>query len=271
MFTRKSLVPALAAVVTLLLLPATSAAEDGVKKGVSVNDVAGVDEALGDVGASWFYDWSVDEQGVTPPEGTEFVPMIWGAESVNQQDLDEAKASGSTLLAFNEPDMTEQANLTVEQALDLWPQLQDTGMRLSAPGVATGADLEGGWLDRFMRGADERGYRVDFIPLHWYGADFSPEATEQLRGYVEAVHERYRKPVWLTEYALIDFSGGTPRYPGEQEQADFVRSSTAMLEGLPFVERYSWFTLSTETSPTGLYDGAQPNTSGTAYRDAAAR
>lgn len=271
MSARKSLLPALAAVVALLLVPAASAAEDAGKKGVSVNNVAGVDEALGDVGVSWFYDWSVDQQGVAPPEGTEFVPMIWGADSVNQQDLDAAKASGSTLLAFNEPDMGEQANLTVEQALDLWPQLQDTGMRLSAPGVATGADLEGGWLDRFMRGAAERGYRVDFIPLHWYGADFSPEATEHLRGYVQAVHDRYQKPVWLTEYALIDFSGGAPRYPSEQEQADFVRNSTEMLEGLPFVERYSWFTLSTETSPTGLYDGTRPNTSGTAYRDAAAR
>ncbi|MGW0893317.1 glycoside hydrolase family protein [Saccharopolyspora sp. NPDC002578] len=268
MFTRKSLLPALAAVVTLLLVPATSAAEDAAKKGVSVNDVAGVDEALGDVGVSWFYDWSADDQDVPAPEGTEFVPMIWGADEVNQQSLDAAKASGSTLLAFNEPDMAEQADMTVEQALDLWPQLQETGMRLSAPGVATGADLDGGWLDRFMQGAAERGLQVDFIPLHWYGADFSPEATEHLRSYVQAVHDRYGKPVWLTEYALIDFSGGQPRYPSEQEQADFVRNSTEMLEGLPFVERYSWFTLSTETSPTGLYDGTAPNLTGTTYRDA---
>lgn len=32
------------------------------------------------------------------------------------------------------------------------------------------------------------------------------------------------------------------------------------------MERYSWFTLSTETSPTGLYDGGRPNLSGTTYR-----
>lgn len=245
----------------------TAAAEDSGKKGVSANDVSGVDEALGDAGASWFYDWSADEQGIAPPQGTEFVPTIWGADSVNQQELDAAKGSGSTLLSFNEPDMAGQADMSVEQALDLWPQLQETGLRLGAPAVATGADREDGWLDRFMQGAAERGYRVDFIPLHWYGADFSPAATEQLRSYVQAVQDRYRKPVWLTEYALIDFSGAAPRYPSQQQQTDFVRNSTAMLEELPFVERYAWFTLSTGTSPTGLYDGTRPNQTGTAYRE----
>ncbi|MEU6130640.1 glycoside hydrolase family protein [Saccharopolyspora sp. NPDC047091] len=267
-FTRRTWWTALAATAALLLAPATAGADESGGKGVSVNPGDGVDQALRDVGADWYYGWAADPQGVTAPDGVEFVPMIWGADSVNQQDLEAAKQSGSTLLTFNEPDFDEQAGMSVEQALDLWPQLEETGMRLSAPAVATGADQDGGWLDRFLRGADERGLRVDFIPLHWYGGDFSPQATDQLRDYVQAVHDRYGKPVWVTEYALIDFAGDTPRYPDAQQQADFVRDSAAMLDGLPFVERYAWFTLSTGTSPTGLYDGAQPNASGTAYRDA---
>ncbi|MEK8169390.1 hypothetical protein NKH77_05085 [Streptomyces sp. M19] len=47
-----------------------------------------------------------------------------------------------------------------------------------------------------------------------------------------------------------------------------MTSSTSMLESLDFVERYSWFTLSTGTAPTGLYDGTNANASGAAYRDA---
>ncbi|MEU6037783.1 hypothetical protein ABZ801_20475 [Actinomadura sp. NPDC047616] len=39
-----------------------------------------------------------------------------------------------------------------------------------------------------------------------------------------------------------------------------------MLDGLPFVERSAWFTLSTRTSPTGLYSDATANVSGAAYR-----
>jgi hypothetical protein len=30
----------------------------------------------------------------------------------------------------------------------------------------------------------------------------------QLQGYPQAVYNRYHKPIWLTEYALIDFSSG---------------------------------------------------------------
>lgn len=261
---RRTLLIALAALPALLLAPASSGAADD-KKGVTETGAPGTAEALADVGASWFCNWSADPQGV---RGGEFVPMIWGAGNVNQQELDRAKAAGSTLLAFNEPDLDGQATMPVEQALDLWPKLQGTGMRLGAPAVASGADRAGGWLDRFMRGAAQRGYRVDFVPVHWYGADFSPAATEQLRSYVRAVHERYRKPVWVTEYALTDFSQGSPRYPSERQQAEFARSSVSMLDGEPAVERYAWFTLSTEASPTGLYDGPTPNRTGTAYRDA---
>jgi hypothetical protein len=141
-------------------------------------------------------------------------------------------------------------------------------MRLGAPAVASGADTPGGWLDRFMQGAEQRGLRVDFIPLHWYGADFGPDAANQLSQYIQRVHDRYHKPIWLTEYGLIDFSQATPRYPSQQEETAFINSSTRMLDGLDYVERYAWFTLSTTTSPTGLYDGATANAAGQAYREA---
>ncbi|SFB40260.1 Glycosyl hydrolase catalytic core [Amycolatopsis marina] len=268
-FVRGLAVTVLALLNTLALCSSAASTEAlAGKKGVSVNTVAGVNEALRDVRVDWFYNWAADPQGVAKPGDTEFVPMIWGSGSVTPQQLERAKSLGTTLLGFNEPDMAGQANMSVEQALTLWPQLESTGMRLGAPAVAFGGDQPGGWLDRFMSGAAARGSRVDFIPLHWYGSDFSPAAVDHLRGYLRAVHERYGKPIWLTEYALIDFTHGTPRYPTEEEQVAFVKNSTAMLQGLPFVERYAWFTLSTATAPTGLYDDARANASGTAYRSA---
>ena len=121
-----------------------------------------------------------------------------------------------------------------------------------------------------MTGAAQRDLRVDFIPIHWYGGDFSAAAVGQLKSYVEAVHARYGKPVWLTEYALIDFSGGSPRFPSQQEEAAFARGSSAMLESLPYVERYAWFALPADKpTGTGLYTpGGTPNQAGEAYRDA---
>ncbi|MET4924942.1 glycosyl hydrolase [Streptomyces sp. PSRA5] len=237
-------------------------------KGVGLNPVEGAAQALAGSGAKWYHNWASSSAGVARPKGVEFVPTIWGPGSVTDAELGNAARSGKNLLGFNEPDLPGQANMTPEQALDLWPHLQKTGLNLGAPAVAADADKPGGWLDRFMKGAQERGLRVDFIPVHWYGSDFSYRATYQLAAYLERVHKRYNKPVWLTEYALIDFTQGTPRYPNEQEQKNFIKTSTETLEKMDYVERYAWFALSTQTSPTGLFNGATPNGSGNIYRSA---
>ncbi|MFG3253210.1 glycosyl hydrolase [Streptomyces sp. NPDC048172] len=240
-------------------------------KGVAVERGEGGAEALADSGVSWYHNWASSSPGIKEPKGVEYVPTIWGPDSVTDAELNAAKREGRNLLAFNEPDLDSQADMTPEQALDLWPRLESTGLRLGAPAVATDADKPGSWLDRFMKGAEKRGLRVDFIPVHWYGADFGPAAADQLSGYLERVHKRYKKPVWLTEYALTDFpekKGETRRYPGEKEQSAFVRSSLDSLRKRDYVERYAWFALSTRTSPTGLYDGAEPNASGKIFRNA---
>jgi hypothetical protein len=240
------------------------------KKGVSAWYFPGVSQALSDVHAAWYYTWAPDSGQIGKPAGIEFVPMIWGAKSVNPATLTKVRGQGHALLGFNEPDFGSQSNMSVTQALDLWPQLVATGLRLGSPAPATGAPDAGGWLDRFMTGAAAHGYRVDFIALHWYGADFSARATDQLRGYLDATYQRYHKPIWLTEYALIKF-GATATYPTQAQQADFVRASTTMLERLPYLERYAWFALpaSGTGNSTGLYrDGTTPTTVGAAYRAA---
>ncbi|MFI1409098.1 glycosyl hydrolase [Streptomyces sp. NPDC020707] len=237
-------------------------------KGVGLNPTAGATKALVDSGAKWYHNWASSSGKLRRPAGVEYVPTIWGPQSVTSAELGNAAKEGKNLLGFNEPDMPSQANMTPEQALDLWPKLQQTGLNLGAPAVATDADKAGGWLDRFMKGASDRGLRVDFIPVHWYGSDFSYKATYQLAAYLERIHKRYKKPIWLTEYALIDFSKGTPRYPSEQEQTAFIKTSTETLNKMDYVDRYAWFALSTQTSPTGLYNGTSPNASGNTFRSA---
>ncbi|AWS47117.1 glycosyl hydrolase [Streptosporangium sp. 'caverna'] len=230
-------------------------AEASGKKGVGVWQMSGVSGALASSGANWYYTWSTNHNGITTPASTEFVPMIWGAASVTDANLAQAKSAGPYLLGFNEPDMAEQSNMTVDKALSLWPKLTATGQKIGAPAVAYGGDRAGGWLDRFMSGAAQRGYRVDFIPLHWYGGDFNTtNAVGQLKSYLQAVYDRYHKPIWLTEYALIDFSKGV-RFPTDAQQAAFVTASTKMLASLPFVQRYAWFGLpSSDTEPnSGLF------------------
>lgn len=240
----------------------------GPKKGVAAWSAPALDPSLTGSKASWYYDWApsrIDHLGATGPQ---FVPMIWGAKNADAATLATAGSQGSTLLGFNEPDMASQSDMTVEQALDLWPKLQATGLRLGSPAVAADAATPGGWLDRFMAGAAARGYRVDFVTVHWYGSDFRPgPAVDQLRSYLQAVHDRYHLPIWVTEYALISFSGGS-QYPAPDQQAAFVTRSAAMLDALPYVERYAWFGLAASSgSPVGtaLFQNGRPTPMGLAY------
>jgi RNA polymerase sigma factor (sigma-70 family) len=252
--------------------PTAAPAATGAKKGVGAWAFTGATQALSESGASWYYTWSATP-GVAGPPGTAFVPMIWGTADVTASTLSQVKQEGPYLLGFNEPDMASQSNMTPAQALSLWPQLMATGMQLGSPAVADGGATPGGWLDQFMSGATARGYRVNFITLHWYGSDFATgAAVSQLQSYLQAVYARYHLPIWLTEFALANF-GGSPTTPTQQQQAAFLTAATAMLQGLPFVQRYAWFGL--QATPAdgsmGLFgSGPAATTVGRAFESAGA-
>jgi RNA polymerase sigma factor (sigma-70 family) len=252
--------------------PPPAATVTTAQKGVSTWNFSGVSQSLAKSGASWYYNWAATPAGITAPAGVSFVPMIWGSGSVTTANLSQARQQGHILLGFNEPDNGGQANMTPAQALDLWPKLMATGMTLGSPAVAAGGDRPGGWLDQFMQGAKAKGYRVDFITLHWYGGNFTTtSAVSELRGYIQAVHDRYQVPIWLTEYALTDFSGSSPRFPTQGQQAAFVTASARMLASLPYVQRYAWFALpaSAGSGTTGLFSpGAVATTVGRAFEAA---
>jgi RNA polymerase sigma factor (sigma-70 family) len=227
------------------------------RKGVSSWNFTGVGQALAASGASWYYNWGATPNGITAPASVRYVPMIWGAANVTSATLSQVSQEGPVLLGFNEPDLGSQANMSVAQALDLWPQLMATGLTLGSPAVASGAATPGGWLDQFMAGAKARGYRVDFITVHWYGGDFSTgPAVQELESYLQAIYARYHLPIWVTEFALTSFSGGTETFPTEAQQAAFLTAATTMLDGLSYVQRYAWFALPTSagSGTTGLFN-----------------
>src|SRR3954469_16205670 len=84
----------------------------------------------------WYYSWG-SAYTVTPGPG--FVPMVWSANALVQKDAlgDVARQLPQTktkhLLGFNEPDHSAQADMSVDEAIRLWPRLQSTGLRLGSP------------------------------------------------------------------------------------------------------------------------------------------
>ena len=125
------------------------------------------------------------------------------------------------------------------------PRTQAPGRQAPSPaGQAHSHGRPPGWLDQFMQGAAARGYRVNFITVHWYGADFKTgPAVQQLESYLQAIYNRYHLPIWLTEFALANFGGGSPSFPTESQQAAFLTAAATMLEHLSYVQRYAWFGL----------------------------
>jgi hypothetical protein len=237
-----------AAVVAALVVVGVAGAGSGArsaKRGIaSAQYLASDPTQLSRLGARWAYDWSATKP---PAGGPEWVPMVWGTGSVTPgviASLAAARRAGSAryLLGFNEPDLSSQANMTPERAASLWPQLERTGLRLGSPAPASPDD---GWLARFMVLARARNLRVDFIALHFYQDFTDPAAVVSLRRQLVAVHRVYGKPIWITEIGAMDIrSWHEPmrRSPTRTLAQSYMRRLFAMLDALPFVQRYAWFT-----------------------------
>jgi hypothetical protein len=240
----------------LSLIPATAAGSTPLaspfarpKRGLGMS-VKNADwrEKLRAVKASWFYSWSAVVPGGIPP-GVEFVPMFFSRTSDDK--IAEAAAGFkqhrcSHLLGLNEPDAKEQGNLSVEEALDLWPKFMELGLPLGSPGCVH-PDKE--WMQAFMRGVEERSLRVDFVCVHSYGG---PSADALMRR-LEAVRDLYQRPIWITEFGVGDWQAKTVeenRHSAARVQA-FMQELLPRLDACDFVERYAWFPARPTSIPLG--------------------
>ena len=142
--------------------------------------------------AFWYYTWGTPVPSPTPTN-CEFVPMFWGPANMNVANIaaiQKAKASGQAkyVLGFNEPDHTDQANMTVSQALAFWPQLESIGLPLGSPATSW-PTLQ--WFDDFMDSAIAQKKRVDFICVHMYVGTDDNSFVQTL----QTVYSKYHLPI----------------------------------------------------------------------------
>ncbi|MCR5837398.1 MAG: glycoside hydrolase family protein [Lachnospiraceae bacterium] len=203
---------------------------------------------LKNAGVSWIYNWGISNDVATEANeaGIEYVPQIWGVSSIQYlQTLKEGKEKGlyRNLLTFNEPDLPDQSNMTVDRAIKLWPRLEETGLRLGSP---AGAAVEDAWVEQFMAKAKENGYRVDFLTVHVYQDFTDPTSVGRLKDALTRLHNKYQIPLWITEIGNVDVSTQWAGYklsnPMSHELATkYIKEACEMMESLDFVERYAWF------------------------------
>lgn len=186
----------------------------------------------------WHYSWSAQANTMTPS----FTPMIRNASVIDRDAFGVisrqlAQTKAKHLLGFNEPDVTSATNMSVDQAISLWPQLQDTGLRLGSPATVSPSSP---WLADFMKKARNKGLRVDFITMHIYGWPNSRDFLNKLA----KLYDTYKKPIWVTEYAVADW-GATATKPCRYSRGEtevFMRETVAGMRAMPYIERFAWKT-----------------------------
>lgn len=241
------------------------------KRGVSFNFTNNEDLKALQPGTSWFYNWAATPNNVTDSYysvyGYEFCPMAWNGNWNSSAIRNYVKNNPDCkyLLAFNEPNFREQANLTPRQAADRWPDLmalaRELNLKVISPACNYSAWAEYGtpakWFDEFFQYVDIED--VDGIAIHSY-MGWSVATANYVKEYIE----KYNKPIWLTEFCAWDNFGqnqGGTALVQRREMVDLLE----YLETEPMVARYAWFIPRRDeiTQPTFPYMELLTNTNKT--------
>lgn len=223
------------------------------KRGVAFGFTTEADYDLLMPSISWCYNWASGGQNKMSKleqYGVEYNPMCWNGNFSADNIVEKFSSvypSSTALLAYNEPNLTDQANMTPAQAATYWPEVlsivERTGKRLVSPAMNWGT-LSGWsdgvkWLDSFFQQSGVSVDDVDAIAVHVYMS-----SATALMGDIER-YKKFGKPIWLTEFC--NWQAGS-----EEAQMKFMSHCFNALEQDDDVERYAWFTPRGSTSVKGM-------------------
>lgn len=214
------------------------------KRGVSfsyqfIDDINVLGKAM-----AWSYNWGISQNAIfdtaVNDNKIDFCPMVWN--DVNKEALRsyvKEHPNCKYLLAFNEPNLTDQANMTPQQAAAKWGDLKaiadELGLKIISPAMNYGtlADYSDPikWLDEFFSLIPISD--VDGISIHCY----MPNAAA-VKSYV-ARFKKYGKPIWLTEFCAWD--GWNQNNFSPEGQQKYLCDVFNYLESDPDIFRYAWF------------------------------
>ena len=214
------------------------------KRGVAFNFNYVSDLPLLSPYITWDYNWgnSTNESAALWFDANEidYCPMCWsGSYDANKiRTFVAAHPNTKYLLAFNEPNLTDQANMTPSKAAELWPPVvalaKELNLKLVSPamnyGTLAGYNDPIKWLDEFFAQPNVDVNDIYAISIHCYMS-----STSAVQGYVEKFY-KYNKPIWMTEFCAWDPVPGSVT-----TQMDYMCTVLNYLETNPNVERYAWF------------------------------
>lgn len=183
---------------------------------------------------SWYHHW---QNAAVPemPRDVEYVPMDWGPKYHNlwqQRKAGFAKHKPKYVLAFNEPDVTGQSDMSPSSAASRYMKelepLRKKGIKVSSPQIVWNTK----WMDSFLKKIRAQGGDVDFIAAHYYG---SWKDQKRLESWIKTLRSKYKKSIWLTEYGVTASSGGSTA-----QIMNFKTKVTNWMSGKSYVKRVAW-------------------------------
>jgi len=127
--------------------------------------------------------------------------------------------------------------MSPQRVVDYWPELSSLTLRISSPAPA-GTKMK--WQDIFDKKMKKNNYSYSFLAVHLYGP---PDWKKFLRKVDDLYHE-YKKPIWITEFAMADWKSkgkpGSNRY-SDADVLNFMRAVLPELEKRDYVECDAWF------------------------------
>ena len=218
--------------------------------------------------AKWHYNWDINKNST----------LDWEYVGIRQQRYwpglgQDWKARGvNHLLGYNEPNnpvedsYTSLNNGSTTSAVDAWPDLLATGLRLGAPAVT---DAGQSWLYDFMNKADAAGHRVDYVPVHYYRGFWSASdangAANQMYNFLKAIHDVVQRPIWVTEFNNGANWTSDPD-PNTTQQKNTIQAMINMMDNTPWIERYAIYS-NVEWMRKTHFDDGTLTPMGQMYRD----
>jgi hypothetical protein len=222
------------------------------KRGIAYDLATPEDLAALSPGVSWWYNWSAQLPQGVPSDyrsryGMDFIPMLWNGnfDASSVEAFLKANPHIQYLLLLNEPNLTDQANMTPQQAAQLWPRYESvaahTGVKLVGPamnwGTLSGYSDPVVWLDAFYaayRSANaNRDPQIDYLAFHWYDYGLASQ-LDRLK--------KYGKPFWVTEFANCHSQQDGAQIDSVAKQKAQMAEMVSVCESRADVFRYAWFT-----------------------------
>jgi len=231
--------------------PAPTPATKSAKRGVAYDLASTADLQAIAPGVSWWYNWGTRPNNglgssAASQSGMDYLPMLWNDNFDATAIENYIKANGiKYLLVLNEPNLTDQANLTPALAAAAWPKYEAvataTGVKIVGPAITWGTMQNYGdpvvWMDAFIlayqNANGNRNPKFDFLAFHWYDYGLADQLNRLTK---------YGKPFWVTEMANWHNNNDGAQIDTLAKQQAQMTDMVRICESRADVFRYAWFT-----------------------------